>query len=81
MMYTSGEHCPMCAAAHGWVRLGTIVYLSSAKQLGEWLDTVQMPIRFYPIKEIVPNGVVKGPDTGKLLEAIKKLQLEYHNLG
>ncbi len=21
-VYTSGEHCPMCAAAHGWVELG-----------------------------------------------------------
>lgn len=20
-VYTSGEHCPMCAAAHGWVGL------------------------------------------------------------
>ena len=25
-VYTSGEHCPMCAAAHGWVGLGRIVY-------------------------------------------------------
>ena len=24
--YTSGEHCPMCAAAHGWVGLGRTVY-------------------------------------------------------
>ena len=31
-VYTSGEHCPMCAAAHGWVGLGvwfTSVLLSS----------------------------------------------------
>ena len=33
-MYTTGEHCPMCAAAHGWVGLGALVYLSSAKQFG-----------------------------------------------
>ncbi|MFD0851333.1 nucleoside deaminase, partial [Actinomadura adrarensis] len=25
-VYTSGEHCPMCSAAHGWVGLGRIVY-------------------------------------------------------
>jgi len=25
-MYTSGEHCPMCAAAHGWVGIGKLVY-------------------------------------------------------
>ena len=24
-VFTSGEHCPMCAAAHGWVGLGRIV--------------------------------------------------------
>ncbi|WAJ29561.1 nucleoside deaminase [Antarcticirhabdus aurantiaca] len=23
-VYTSGEHCPMCSAAHGWVGLGRI---------------------------------------------------------
>ena len=25
-VYTSGEHCPMCSAAHGWAGLGRIVY-------------------------------------------------------
>src|SRR5690625_1832630 len=35
-VYTSGEHCPMCAAAHGWVRLGRIVYASSSAQLTLW---------------------------------------------
>ncbi len=79
-MYTSGEHCPMCAAAHGWVGLGTIVYLSSAKQLGEWLKNVPMPIQFYPIEEIVPNITVKGPAQGEMVEAIKKLHLKRHNL-
>ena len=36
-VYTSGEHCPMCAAAHGWVGLGRIVYASSSRQLVQWL--------------------------------------------
>ena len=31
-VYTLGEHCPMCAAANGWVGLGRIVYASSAAQ-------------------------------------------------
>src|SRR5699024_9528086 len=35
-VYTSGEHCPMCAAAHGWARLGRIVYASSSEQLRSW---------------------------------------------
>ena len=29
-VYTSGEHCPMCSAAHAWVGLGRIVYAVSA---------------------------------------------------
>ena len=35
-VYTSGEHCPMCAAAHAWVGLGRIVFASSAAQLVQW---------------------------------------------
>src|ERR1700685_1418300 len=36
-VYTSGEHCPMCAAAHGWVGLGRIVYATSSEQMTGWL--------------------------------------------
>ena len=36
-VYTSGEHCPMCAAAHAWVGLGRIVYATSSEQLTQWL--------------------------------------------
>ncbi len=32
-VYTSGEHCPMCSAAHAWVGLGRIVYAASTAQL------------------------------------------------
>ena len=35
-VYTSGEHCPMCAAGHAWVGLGRIVYAGSTAQLPEW---------------------------------------------
>jgi Cytosine/adenosine deaminases len=38
-VYTSGEHCPMCAAAHGWAGLGRIVYATSSQQLGTGLPT------------------------------------------
>src|SRR5699024_9910450 len=31
-VYTSGEHCPMCAAAHAWVGVGRIVYIRSEER-------------------------------------------------
>ena len=37
VVYTSGEHCPMCSAAHGWVGLGRIVYASSSAQYSAWM--------------------------------------------
>lgn len=75
-MYTTGEHCPMCAAAHGWVGIGSLVYLSSAEQLGEWQkqhDLPSAPIRFIPVEEIINEVEVRGPDEGELLERIKRL--------
>lgn len=75
-IYTTGEHCPMCSAAHGWVGLGTLVYLSSGKQLGEWqnnFDLPAAPINFLPVEEIIKNVEVRGPAEGELLEEIKKL--------
>ena len=39
-VYTSGEHCPMCAAAHGWVGLGRIVYAMSSAHLTELLASL-----------------------------------------
>ena len=63
-VYTSCEHCPMCAAAHGWVGLGRIVYISSAEQLTTWLTEFGVPaapVRPLPIREIVPHLLVDGP--------------------
>lgn len=64
VVYTSGEHCPMCAAAHGWVGLGRIVFASSAAQLQQWLQELgapQAPITMLPTKEIVPTIDIVGP--------------------
>lgn len=63
-VYTSGEHCPMCAAAHGWVGLGRIVYVTSATQLTTWraeLGAPPSPVRPLPIQEVAPDVVVEGP--------------------
>lgn len=74
-VYTSGEHCPMCAAAHGWVGLGRIVYASSAEQLGQWLAELgapKAPIRMLPIQELVPHIPVVGP-VPEFAEQVKAL--------
>lgn len=63
-VYTSGEHCPMCAAAHGWVGLGRIVYATSSAQLEEWLSEMGLgasPVRCLPIGDIVPDLATEGP--------------------
>lgn len=81
-IYTSGEHCPMCAAAHGWVGLGKIVYLSSGAQLTQWLTELRVPegpIRFIPVQNLIHDVEVAGPASGELLQAVKDLQVAYHS--
>ncbi len=63
-VYTSGEHCPMCAAAHGWVGLGRIVYASSSEQLVRWLSEMGVApsrVRNLPIQEVIRDTEVEGP--------------------
>ncbi|MDN5566424.1 MAG: nucleoside deaminase [Psychrobacter sp.] len=77
-VYTSGEHCAMCSAAHAWAGLGRIVYISSSKQLGEWMAemgaTSSSPINSLSISEVAPNIAVEGPIVG-LDEQVKELQI------
>lgn len=64
-VYTSGEHCPMCAAAHAWVGLGRIVYAGSTEQLVAWraaLGAPTSPVSALPISAIAPGLPVEGPD-------------------
>ncbi|MGM8897455.1 MULTISPECIES: nucleoside deaminase [unclassified Psychrobacter] len=67
VVYTSGEHCAMCSAAHAWAGLGRIVYVSSSKQLGEWMEEMGIksssPINTLSIQEVAPNIPVEGPVT------------------
>lgn len=63
-VYTSGEHCPMCSAAHAWVGLGGIVYIASSAQLRRWLDDWGIPpgpVAPLPIQEVAPAIPVRGP--------------------
>jgi len=79
-VFTSGEHCPMCAAAHGWVGLGRIVYVSSSEQLGAWLAELGVPappVRSLPIREVVPGLEVEGPFPD-LAEQVRALHRRFH---
>ena len=63
-VYTSGEHCPMCSAAHAWVGLGRIVYASSSAQMAQWradLGGDPAPVRPLPINDVAPGIEVDGP--------------------
>lgn len=74
-VYTSCEQCPMCAAAHGWVDLGRIVYATSAAQLSQWLTEWRAqppPVAPLPITTVVPKAVVDGP-APELEEEMKSL--------
>nr|WP_200837478.1 nucleoside deaminase [Ruania rhizosphaerae] len=81
-VYTSGEHCPMCAAAHGWVGLGRIVYASSSEQLTAWHTEWGIPpgpVRALPITHVVPDAVVDGPDP-HLADEVRDLHRRLHGL-
>jgi len=74
-VYTSGEHCPMCAAAHAWVGLGRIVYAASSEQLAGWLSewgAPAAPVAPLPIRTVAPGLVVDGP-AAELTDEVKAL--------
>ena len=63
-VYTSGEHCPMCSAAHGWMGLGRIVYAVSSEQLLSWRQawgSADLVVNVLPINAIAPRVPVDGP--------------------
>ena len=63
-VYTSGEHCPMCAAGHAWVGLGRIVYAGSTAQLTQWRQEMGLapgPVLPLPINAVAPDVPVAGP--------------------
>ena len=80
-VYTSGEHCPMCAAAHGWIGLGRIVYATSSQQMGIWLAELGVspaPVRRLPITQVVPDLVVAGP-IPDLAEQVRDLHRRFRS--
>ncbi|MEH7380878.1 nucleoside deaminase [Bacillus sp. JJ1533] len=79
-VYTSGEHCPMCAAAHGWVGLGRIVYASSSEQLAQWLSEMGAPpsrVRNLPIQDVIRDTTIDGP-VPELAEEVRSLHRQLY---
>ena len=78
-VYTSGEHCPMCSAAHAWVGLGRIVYASSSKQLAQWMDAMGRepgPVFNLPIEDVIRDAQVDGPVL-EFEEELRQMQRSY----
>jgi tRNA(Arg) A34 adenosine deaminase TadA len=74
-VYTSGEHCPMCAAGHAWVGLGRIVYAVSTAQLSEWRHDWGLapgPVSPLPVAAVAPGIAVAGP-APELAEELREL--------
>ncbi|KPM42948.1 hypothetical protein AK830_g3602 [Neonectria ditissima] len=74
-VYTSGEHCAMCSAAHAYCGLGRIVYISSTAQYHAWREEVGLTsgkVRPLAISDVAPGITVQGPVAG-LDEEVKEL--------
>jgi tRNA(Arg) A34 adenosine deaminase TadA len=69
----------MCSAAHAWVGLGRIVYVSSSEQLTAWLAALGVPpspVRTLAITQVAPHLVVQGPVPG-LDEQVRELHRRF----
>jgi tRNA(Arg) A34 adenosine deaminase TadA len=70
----------MCAAAHGWVGLGRIVYACSSKQLSTWLTELNVPasrVRPLPIGEVITGTAVDGP-VEEFADDVHSLHVRFH---
>ena len=68
----------MCSAAHGWCGLGRIVYVSSSKQLGQWMNelgTKPHHVAGLSIQQVAPGIEVVGPAGDDLVKEVKELHV------
>jgi tRNA(Arg) A34 adenosine deaminase TadA len=69
-MYTSGEHCPMCAAAQVWAGIGRLVFALSAEQIREVSSGTSIRLS---AREVIERSnaavVVEGPCDDLVAEA------------
>lgn len=64
IVYTSGEHCAMCSAAHAYAGLGQIKYASSTVQYVSWMKDSGIKLGAVAplsITEVAPGIPVEGP--------------------
>ena len=81
-VYTSGEHCAMCSAAHAWVGLDRIVYAVSTDQLIAWLTDWGVgpsPVTPLPIGAVAPRIPVDGP-VPELEDEVRDLHRRLHGI-
>jgi tRNA(Arg) A34 adenosine deaminase TadA len=82
VVYTTGEHCPMCRAAHAWVGLGRIVHAASSEQLSGWLrdwGLPESPVACLPIGTVAPGIDTRGP-FAEFTAEIRALHARLHGI-
>lgn len=80
-VYTSGEHCAMCSAAHAWAGLGRIVFATSTPQLVAWyadLGLPAAPVAALRISEVAPGLPTDGP-VDAYAERVRALHVRHHS--
>ncbi len=80
-VYTSGEHCAMCSAAHAWAGLGRIVFATStpaaARLARGELGVPAGPVTPLRITEVAPGTPVDGP-VEEYAAAVRALHERHH---
>ncbi len=79
-VYTSGEHCAMCSAAHAWAGLGRIVFATSTPQLVQWYGELGLPaapVLPLRITEVAPGIPTDGP-VEEFAEQVRALHAAHH---
>jgi tRNA(Arg) A34 adenosine deaminase TadA len=82
VVYTSGEHCAMCSAAHAWAGLGRIVYATSTEQLVAWhreWGVAPGPVAALPLPAVAPGVEVAGP-AEPLVGEVRALHAALHGV-
>jgi tRNA(Arg) A34 adenosine deaminase TadA len=63
-MYTSGEHCAMCAAAHVWAGIGRLVFVLSNEMIGDLLPSGATTLALTTADVVATSNaavVIEGP--------------------